>query len=83
MHQTVQSRVSHNRIREQRNPILRWSVTGDDHRRFQMAFGHDLIEIFCLGGRQSREAKVIDDQQIRDQVFFRKKIGRGRTKASN
>jgi len=35
-----------------------------------MTLSDDLIEIFCLSRSQSREAKVIDDQQIGAQVFF-------------
>jgi hypothetical protein len=69
MHQTIQSRIGHYRIREQRDPILRWSITGDDHRRFEMTLSDNLVEILCLGGGQSREAKVIDDQYVRGQVF--------------
>lgn len=68
--QAVQGRIGHHRIGEQRDPILGRSITGDDHRRFQMTFSHNLIEILSLGGRQSREAKVIDDQYVWGQVFF-------------
>src|SRR4030042_7163218 len=68
--QAGQVRIRHHRIGEQRDPILGRSITGDDHRRFQMTFSHNLIEIFSLGGRQRREAKVIDDQYVWGQVFF-------------
>ena len=70
MHQSIQSRVRHDWIGEQRDPILGWSIAGDNDRRFQMTLGYDLIEIFCLSGGESRESKVIDDQQIGGQVFF-------------
>ena len=65
MDQAIQSRIGHHRIREQRDPILRGSITGDDHRRFEVTLSDDLIEILSLGGGQSREPKVIDDQYIR------------------
>jgi len=70
MHQSVQSRVSHDWIWEQRDPILGRPIAGNNDRRLQMTFSYDLIEIFCLSGSETGESKVIDDQQIRDQVFF-------------
>jgi hypothetical protein len=65
MHQTIQSRVSHDRVREQRDPVLRGPVAGDNDRRFEVAFGDDLVEILCLDGGESGESEVINDQDIR------------------
>ncbi len=70
MDQSVQSRVSHDWIWKQWDPILGWSVTGDDDRRLQVTFGHDLVEIFCLGRGECGETEVIDDEQIGGQVFL-------------
>jgi hypothetical protein len=33
--------------------------------------GDDLINVFSLGGREGREAEVIDDEEIWSQIFLR------------
>ena len=70
MHQSLQSQVGHDRIWKQRDPILGWSVASNNDQRFQITLGNDLKEVFCLGGGETGESKVIDDQQIGGQVFF-------------
>src|SRR4030042_5388011 len=70
MNQPIQSRVGHHGSWEQRDPILRRPITGDDDRGFQVTFDNDLLKVFRLEGRGSGEAEVIDNQKIRRKIFF-------------
>ena len=70
VYQSVQSRVSHDWIWEQGDPILGWSIAGNNDGELQMTLSYDLIEIFCLNGCKRRKAKVINNQQIGTHISF-------------
>ena len=68
MHQSVQSRISHDWIWKQRNPILGRPIAGNNDRRLQMTLSDDLIKIFCLSGGERREGEVIEGKLRVDHV---------------
>ena len=68
MSQSVQSRVGHNRVREQSHPVLRRSVAGDDDGGFEMSFSDQLVNVFGLNGRERGQTKVVQDQYIRLEI---------------
>ncbi len=70
MSQAVQGGVGHHRVWKQRHPVLRRPVAGDYDRGLEVPLYHDLVEVLSLRGVERREAEVVDDEQIRAEVFF-------------
>jgi len=68
MAQPVQRRVRHHRIGEQRDPVLGWSVTGNDDGRCQVALRHHLVYILRLYLCQGRQPEVVDDKEVRVEI---------------
>lgn len=62
--EAVESRVGHDGIREEREPVSGRAVGGEDDRATEVAFGNDLVEVFGLGHGEGLEGEVIDDEEI-------------------
>src|SRR5690606_17131825 len=50
MGQSVQSGVRHHRVRKQRQPVLWWTIAGDDEGSFKVTFRDQFVDVLRLGG---------------------------------
>lgn len=70
MSQSVHGRVGHDLIGEERQPVSRRPVRGNDDRTPLVALSDDFVELLGLGHGHGGEAKVIDNQKVGQSELF-------------
>ena len=65
MRKAIERALRQDRIVEERDPLLDGPVAGDDGRCSAVALEDHLVEIARLLGRESPQAEVVEEQQIR------------------
>ncbi len=68
--QAVERRVGHDRVGEQRHPVLRRPVARDHDGRSEVALRDEFIDVLGLDGRERGQSEIIDDQKIGVKVLL-------------
>lgn len=70
MGQSVEGGIGHDRIGKKGQPVLGRPVACNDDGRPEIALRDYLVEVFRLKRVQSGQTEIVDDEQIRSEVFF-------------